>query len=158
VVIDVSTSQPFSSIQARESRDHGGTSESEDVFNAEGHNGWPVYSLSYPPRMLSASRPLRRPWVASVLPLRNLQRSSRNLVTICRPSPTLADTKSLGPTRPLGTKSPSPPPESNTMSTHAHTNFEEGNVPYVAAFEDKGKLAIPPAKHLAIGSSIHDAA
>lgn len=38
------------------------------------------------------------------------------------------------------------------MSTHAHTNFEEGNVPYVAGFEDKGKLAIPPAKHLAIGS------
>ena len=42
------------------------------------------------------------------------------------------------------------------MSTRAHTHFEEGNVPYVAGFEDKGKLAIPPAKHLAIGSSTRD--
>jgi len=38
------------------------------------------------------------------------------------------------------------------MSTHAHTDFEQGNVPYVAGFENKGKLTIPPAKHLAIGS------
>jgi len=36
------------------------------------------------------------------------------------------------------------------MSTHAHANFKEGNSPYVASFEDKGKLAIPPAKHLVI--------
>jgi len=36
------------------------------------------------------------------------------------------------------------------MSTHAHTNFEEGNLSYAANFKDKGKLAIPPAKHLAI--------
>ena len=38
------------------------------------------------------------------------------------------------------------------MSTHAHTQFEEGNSGYVTGFKDKGKLAIPPAKHLAIGS------
>lgn len=37
------------------------------------------------------------------------------------------------------------------MSTHAHTHFEEGNLSYAANFKDKGKLAIPPAKHLAIG-------
>lgn len=36
------------------------------------------------------------------------------------------------------------------MSTHAHTDFEGGNSSYVASFKDKGKLAIPPAKHLAI--------
>ncbi|KAF9786049.1 carbonic anhydrase [Thelephora terrestris] len=36
------------------------------------------------------------------------------------------------------------------MSTHAHTQFEEGNSGYVTYFKDKGKLAIPPAKHLAI--------
>jgi len=36
------------------------------------------------------------------------------------------------------------------MSTHAHTHFEEGNLPYVSDFKDKGKLAIPPAKRLAI--------
>jgi len=36
------------------------------------------------------------------------------------------------------------------MSIHAHTDFEGGNQPYAASFEDKGKLAIPPAKHLAI--------
>jgi len=44
------------------------------------------------------------------------------------------------------------------MSTHAHTRFEEGNSPYVAGFKEKGKLAIPPAKHLAIGPFIYDMA
>ncbi|KAF9650707.1 carbonic anhydrase [Thelephora ganbajun] len=36
------------------------------------------------------------------------------------------------------------------MSIHAHAHFEEGNLSYVASFRDKGELAIPPAKHLAI--------
>jgi len=43
------------------------------------------------------------------------------------------------------------------MSTHAHTHFEEGNLPYVTGFKDKGKLAIPPAKRLAIGSFVDNA-
>ena len=40
------------------------------------------------------------------------------------------------------------------MSTHAHAHFEEGNLSYVNGFKDKGKLAIPPAKRLAIGSFV----
>lgn len=43
------------------------------------------------------------------------------------------------------------------MSTHAHTHFEEGNLPYVTGFKDKGKLTIPPAKRLAIGSFVDNA-
>lgn len=38
------------------------------------------------------------------------------------------------------------------MTTYAHTLFEESNSRYVTNFKDKGKLAIPPAKHLAIGT------
>lgn len=97
-------------------------------------------------KMSTANRFLQRPWLASIIPPRNLERLSRNTTfASCRPSPLVLS-------RSLGTKPPSPPsPEPNIISAHAHTHFKEGNLPYVDGFKDKGKLAIPPAKHLAIG-------
>ena len=95
------------------------------------------------------------PCLASILSPRNLQRLSRNTsFASCHPS-LVPYTKSLVLSRLLSAKPPSPPPEPKTMSTHAHTQFEEGNLPYVTGFKDKGKLAIPPAKRLAIGPLIH---
>lgn len=98
------------------------------------------------------SRLVQRPYLKNAISLRDLQRLSRNtaFASLC-PS-----TKGLVLNRLLSTKPPSPSPEAKTMSTHAHTHFEGGNLPYAASFEDKGKLAIPPAKHLAIGSLIYE--
>ena len=95
------------------------------------------------------------PRIASLLSLRNLQRLSRNTSFALRYPSLVPYTKSLVLSRLLSTKPPSPSPEPKTMSTHAHTQFEGGNLPYVAGFKDKGKLAIPPAKRLAIGPLIH---
>lgn len=107
------------------------------------------------PRMFGASGFLRRPCLASVLPPRNLQRLLRNTTFASRRLSPVPYTKSLVLSRLLSTKAPSPSAEPKTMSTHAHAHFEEGNSPYVAGFKDKGKLAIPPAKHLAIGWLIY---
>ena len=104
------------------------------------------------PRMFSASRCLhRRTWVLTILP-RNLQRLSRNATFLAPCLPQHQGTKNsvMQSCRSLSTKPPSPSPEPQRMSIHAHTRFEEDNSSYVAKFKDRGKLAIPPAKHLAI--------
>ena len=96
------------------------------------------------PRMFSAIRPFHRTtWDLS----RNLHRLSRNTTSFGAKGSAL-----LSSSRRLSTKPPSPSSGPKTMPTYAHTHFEEGNSSYVAGFEDKGKLAIPPAKHLAIGA------
>ena len=91
-------------------------------------------------------------WVLTVLP-RNLGRSSRN-TTIYASCPHYQKNKNpvVAGCRLLSTKAPPPSPEQKIMPTHAHTHFEEGNSSYAANFKDKGKLAIPPAKQLAIGT------
>ena len=100
---------------------------------------------------MSAATSLR---LTSLLSLRNLQRLSRNTpLASCRPS-LVSYTKNLVLSKSLCTKPSSPSPEPKPMSTHAHAHFEEGNLPYVNGFKDKGKLAIPPAKRLAIGSFV----
>lgn len=99
--------------------------------------------------MVPANVLLQRPCYPGGLLTRGLQRSARSVVfATYRPPP-------ISCSRPLSTKSPSPPPQGRKHgSIHAHSLFEEGNLPYMASFNDKGKLTIPPAKHLAIGSFI----
>lgn len=106
------------------------------------------------PRMSSASRSLtQRARLLTILP-RNLRWSSRNNTFFASHLPHLENKSWVVLSgRPVSTKSSSPlSPERKTLSAYAHARFEEGNSPYVANFEDKGKLAIPPAKRLIIGT------
>jgi len=100
--------------------------------------------------MFSATRSLNRPWLASgIFTPRSLHEPlSRN--TVFASSRLCLSAKSPVLTKQLGTKPQSPSQETKVMSTHAHTQFEESNLPYAASFGDKGKLSSPPAKHLAI--------
>ena len=149
--------QPRCPIEPRESRDERVREQLHKFYAKAGGEassteeclGRRLFPLR--PRMFPASRSLQRPCLANPLLPRNPQRLWRNTFALCRP-PSTPDPKSSVLTRALSTKPPPPSPEPKIMSTHAHTHFEEGNGPYVAGFEDKGKLAIPPAKHLAVGS------
>ena len=106
------------------------------------------------PAMVPTNCLLQRHCLSGGTLAQRLQRSIRSVAFAAYRPPPISRTTGPVLSRPLSTKSPSPPPGPKHASVHAHSHFTEGNLPYTASFKDKGKLTIPPAKHLAIGSFV----